>query len=103
LSSPTSQRFNQSFVKVLAKPAQEKNFKIFLPLFKEKIKKRQRTTDSDKKGINESIDKFNMKVQFDINLRTDKNRQCITACKQYCLDAGATQGNIAYTQTASNN
>jgi hypothetical protein len=23
----------------------------------------------------------------------------ITACKQYCLDAGATQGNIAYTQT----
>jgi len=54
LSSPTSQRFNQSFVKVLAKPAQEKNFKIFLPLFKEKIKKRQRTTDSDKKVINES-------------------------------------------------
>jgi len=23
----------------------------------------------------------------------------ITACKQYCLAAGATQGNIAYTQT----
>jgi hypothetical protein len=25
-------------------------------------------------------------------------RQLITACKQYCLAAGATQGNIAYTQ-----
>jgi len=25
--------------------------------------------------------------------------QRITACKQYCLAAGATQGNIAYTQT----
>jgi hypothetical protein len=25
--------------------------------------------------------------------------QPITACKQYCLAAGATQGNIAYTQT----
>jgi len=24
--------------------------------------------------------------------------QPITACKQYCLAAGATQGNIAYTQ-----
>jgi len=27
--------------------------------------------------------------------------QPITACKQYCLAAGATQGNIAYTQTVS--
>ena len=25
----------------------------------------------------------------------------ITACKQYCLAAGATQGNIAYTQTVT--
>jgi len=24
--------------------------------------------------------------------------QPLTACKQYCLAAGATQGNIAYTQ-----
>jgi len=40
--SPTSQRSNQSFVKELAKPAQEKNFKIFLPRLKEKkIKTRQ--------------------------------------------------------------
>jgi hypothetical protein len=29
-------------------------------------------------------------------------RQLITACKQYCLAAGATQGNIAYTQNVSN-
>jgi len=28
-----------------------------------------------------------------------KIAQGITACKQYCLAAGATQGNIAYTQT----
>ena len=27
----------------------------------------------------------------------------ITACKQYCLAAGATQGNIAYTQTVTSN
>jgi hypothetical protein len=29
---------------------------------------------------------------------TQGNNQPITACKQYCLAAGATQGNIAYTQ-----
>ena len=28
-----------------------------------------------------------------------KLNQPITACKQYCLAAGATQGKIAYTQT----
>jgi len=27
--------------------------------------------------------------------------QAVTACKQYCLAAGATQGNIAYTQTVT--
>jgi len=27
----------------------------------------------------------------------------LTACKQYCLAAGATQGNIAYTQTVMGN
>ena len=30
-----------------------------------------------------------------------KLKQPITACKQYCLAAGATQGNIAYTQNVS--
>jgi len=30
-----------------------------------------------------------------------QERQHLTACKQYCLAAGATQGNIAYTQTVS--
>jgi len=45
--SPTSQRYNQSFVKELAKPAQEKNFKIFLPRIKEKNKTRQHTGDID--------------------------------------------------------
>lgn len=33
--------------------------------------------DTERKE-NETNDKFNMKVQFDRNLRTDKNRQCIT-------------------------
>ncbi len=27
----------------------------------------------------------------------------LTACKRYCLAAGATQGNIAYTQTVRSN
>jgi hypothetical protein len=31
------------------------------------------------------------------------NNQPITACKQYCLAAGATQGKIAYTQTVGGN
>ncbi len=59
-------------------PKPRENFKIFFPLFKEKIKTRQRTTDPAKKYRNKSIDKFNMKVQFDRNLRRGKNRQCIT-------------------------
>jgi len=29
------------------------------------------------------------------------NNEPLTACKQYCLAAGATQGNIAYTRTVS--
>ena len=66
-------------------PQPRENFKIFLPFFKEKIKTRQRTTD--KKDRNESIDKFNMKVQFDSNTRTDKNRQCITGGIFYCRDS----------------
>ena len=35
---------------------------------------------------------------FDIQAKSICKRP-ITACKQYCLAAGATQGNIAYTQT----
>lgn len=31
-------------------------------------------------------------------MTTDKKPDPLTACKQYCLAAGATQGNIAYTQ-----
>jgi len=84
--SRTSLRFIQSFVKELALPAQEKNFKIFLPLLKEKIKIRLHTGDTDRKE-NETNDKFNMKVQFDTNTRTDKNRQCITGGIFYCRDS----------------
>jgi len=49
-----------------------------------KNKTLQRTTNPDKKERIESIDKFNMKVQFDSNTRTDKNRQCITGGIFYC-------------------
>ena len=65
-------------------PQSRENFKIFLPLFKEKIKTRQHTSDPDKEGINESIDKFNMKVQFDSNTQTDKNAQLLTGGIFYC-------------------
>ena len=39
---------------------------------------------------------------FDIQAKSICKRP-ITACKQYCLAAGATQGNIAYTQTVDGN
>ena len=58
-------------------PQPRENFKIFLLLFKEKNKTRQHTGATDRKE-NETNDKFNMKVQFDSDTRTDKNRQCIT-------------------------
>jgi len=58
------------FLKELARPAQEKNFKIFLHA------KRRR------------IDKFNMKVQFDSETDRNKYRQCITGGIFYCRDSG---------------
>ncbi|MDI3520017.1 MAG: hypothetical protein PWR04_5 [Anaerophaga sp.] len=70
-------------------PHPRENFKIFLHLFKEKIKTLQHNTGPDKKDKNESIDKFTMKVQFDRNLRTDKNRQCITCGIFYCRDSAS--------------
>ena len=69
-------------------PQPKENFKIFLPLFKEKIKTRQHTTDPDKEGINESIDKFNLKEQFDSNTLTDKYAQLVTGGIFYCQDSG---------------
>jgi len=36
--------------------------------------------------------------KFNIILQSGYRRFSSTACKQYCLAAGATQGNIAYTQ-----
>ena len=61
-------------------------FQNFSPTLKrKKIITRQHTGNIDK---NDSIDKFNMKVQFDRNLRTDKNRQCITGGIFYCRDSG---------------
>jgi hypothetical protein len=60
--------------------------KFFSPSFK-KNRTRQHTGVTDRKE-NETNDKFNMKVQFDSNLRTDKNRQCITGGIFYCRDSG---------------
>ena len=70
-------KLNPKLAKECVYPAQEKNFKIFLPLLK-KNKTRQHTVDTDRKEKNDSNEKFNMKVQFDSNSLTDKNRQCIT-------------------------
>jgi len=51
--SPTSQRYNQSFVKELTKQTQENNFKIFLPRLKEKKLKHANTraTRTDKINV----------------------------------------------------
>jgi hypothetical protein len=54
-------------------PQPSENFKFFLPLYKEKIKTLQHTGDTDRKE-NETNDNFNMKVQFESDTRTDKNR-----------------------------
>jgi hypothetical protein len=72
-------------------PQPIENFKIFLPLFTEKIKTLQHTSDTDRKE-NDTNDKFNMKVQFDSNLRTDKNRQCITGGIFYCRESANLKG-----------
>lgn len=84
--APQAQAQTQACQRVCL-PQPKKNFKIFLPLLKEKIKTRQHTGDPDKREINESIYKFNIKVQFDPNTRTDKNRQCITGGIFYCRDS----------------
>lgn len=56
------------------------NFKFFLPRLKEKFKPRQHTGGTDStENENDKINKFNMKVQFDTDTITDKNRQCITS------------------------
>jgi hypothetical protein len=52
--SHTSQRFNQSFVKELAKPAQEENIKIFLPRLKEKKLKHANTQATQTEKENET-------------------------------------------------
>jgi len=77
--------------RAFAFPTQEKNFKIFLHFFKEKIKTRQHTSDTDRKE-SETNDKFNMKVQFDRNQWTDKNRQCITRYMKNWADTTEIKG-----------
>ena len=69
-------------------PLPRENFKIFIPLFKEKNKTRKHTGDTDRKE-NETNGKFNMKVQFDSETDRDKNRQCITGGIFYCRDSAA--------------
>jgi hypothetical protein len=36
-------------------------------------------------------------------MERDIIKRAVTACKQYCLAAGATQGNIAYIRTVGSN
>ena len=79
---------NSKVFKRACKASQEKNFKIFLLRFKEKIKTHQHMGDTDINEI-ETNDKFNMKVQFDSYTRTDKNRQCITGGIFYCRDSAS--------------
>jgi len=50
LSSRASRPTKQNLAKSVSVPAQEKNFKIFLPRLKEKIKTRQNTGNTDSKG-----------------------------------------------------
>jgi len=67
-------------------PNPERISKFFSHALKKKIKTRQHTGDTDRKE-NETNDKFNMKMQFDSDTRTDKNRQCITGGIFYCRDS----------------
>lgn len=59
-------------------PQPRENFKIFLPRLKIKKLKHANTQATQAEKENKTNDKFNMKVQFDTDTRTDKNRQCIT-------------------------
>ena len=61
--------------------------KFFSHAKKKKNKTRQHTGDTDRKE-NDTNDKFNMKVQFDTDTRTDKNRQCITTCIKHLSVSG---------------
>jgi hypothetical protein len=86
--SPTSQRFNQSFCQRTCKASPGEEFQNFSPTLKrKKIKHSNTLGDTDRKE-NETNDKFYMKVQFDRNLRTDKNRHCITGGIFYCRHSG---------------
>ena len=76
LPSRSSRHTSQKLAKSVLFLTQEE-IQFFFSLPSEKIKTLQRTIVPDKKGINTSIDKFNIKIQFASNPRTEKNRQCI--------------------------
>lgn len=76
--------------KALSKSLQSQPKKRILKFFSHAKKKKNITsqhTGTQTKKKNETNDKFNMKVQFDRNTRTDKNRQCITGGIFYCRDS----------------
>jgi len=56
--SPSYHRYNQSFVKEIAKPDQEKNFKIILQRVKGKKLKHSNTQATQTENKNETNDKF---------------------------------------------
>jgi len=76
--------------KALSKSLQtspREKFQNFSPTLKRKKLNHANTQATQTEKENETNDKFNMKVQFDRNLRTDKNRQCITGGIFYCRDS----------------
>ena len=75
--APRASASTKALSKSLQSQPKRRISKFFSHAKKKKIKTRQHTGDTDRKE-NETNDKFNMKVQFDRNLRIDKNRQCIT-------------------------
>lgn len=75
--APRANAPSKALPKSLQSQPKRRISKFFPHAYKKKIKTRQHTGDTDRKE-NETNDKFNMKVQFDSDPRTDKNRQCIT-------------------------
>ena len=81
--------------KALSKSLQtspREKFQNFSPTLKRKKLNHANTQATQTEKENETNDKFNMKVQFDRNQRTDKNHQCITRFIKNWADATEIKG-----------
>jgi len=88
--SPTSQRYNQSFVKELAKPTQEKLFLKNVPTL-QKNKKRYAQPDSDRQKSKRTM---TLKLNTDNGLqrRTDRTPAAnmrLASCGVTCLNSSS--------------